>query len=177
MKILRIIASSMRILGPHAMFYLAATVSDFYVPWKSMELVPLKKQPAIAKYGSLPAKKEKQASNSDSFESSSEEDSSSDEEAPAKNKILVLAKKGSVLAAKTKKADSGSDSFDDDGSVEEEDPAAKTKVAVVKNGSASVNKGKSSSSLDSSDEDSSLDEDEVFDCSIVELSLVFNLSI
>ncbi|MBA0577288.1 hypothetical protein Golob_027319, partial [Gossypium lobatum] len=91
MKILRIIASSMRILGPHAMFYLAATVSDFLCSLKehgngsisssfsSMELVPLKKQPAITKYGSLPAKKEKQASNSDSFESSSEEDSSSDE--------------------------------------------------------------------------------------------------
>ncbi|MBA0738480.1 hypothetical protein Gogos_011826, partial [Gossypium gossypioides] len=110
----------MRTLGPHAMFYLAAIVSNFYVPWKSMVMVPLKKQSVIAKYGSLPAKKEKQVSNSDSFESSNEEDSSSDEESPAKNKILVVAKKGSVLAAKIMKADSGSDSFDDDGSVEEE---------------------------------------------------------
>ncbi|MBA0770304.1 hypothetical protein Gotri_018959 [Gossypium trilobum] len=95
---LRIIASSMRTLGPHAMFYLVAAVSNFYVPWKSM--------------------KEKQARISDSFESSSEEDSSSDEEAPAKNEILVVAKKGSVPVAKTKKADSSSDSSDDDGSVE-----------------------------------------------------------
>ncbi|MBA0715885.1 hypothetical protein Golax_014761 [Gossypium laxum] len=110
---LRIIASSMRTLGPHAMFYLVAAVSNFYVPWKSMELVPLKKQHAIAKNGSLPAKKEKQARISDSFESSSEEDSSSDE-----NEILVVAKKGSVPVAKTKKADSSSDSSDDDGSVE-----------------------------------------------------------
>ena len=38
-KILRIIALSMRSLGPHAMFYLAAAVSDFYVPWKSMVMV------------------------------------------------------------------------------------------------------------------------------------------
>ncbi|XP_052479003.1 phosphopantothenate--cysteine ligase 1-like isoform X1 [Gossypium raimondii] len=115
---LRIIASSMRTLGPHAMFYLVAAVSNFYVPWKSMELVPLKKQHAIAKNGSLPAKKEKQARISDSFESSSEEDSSSDEEAPAKNEILVVAKKGSVPVAKTKKADSSSDPSDDYGSVE-----------------------------------------------------------
>ncbi|PPS15416.1 hypothetical protein GOBAR_AA05172 [Gossypium barbadense] len=79
-------------------------------------------------------------------------------EAPAKNKILV-AKKGSVTVAKTKKADSSSDSSDDDGS----ESAVKTKVAVVKNGSAPVNKGKSSSSLDSSDKDSSLDEDEIFE--------------
>ncbi|TYG95129.1 hypothetical protein ES288_A11G243700v1 [Gossypium darwinii] len=67
--------------------------------------------------GSLPAKKEKQARISDSFESSSEEGSSSHEEAPAKKKILV-AKKESVPVAKTKKADSSSDSSDDDGSVE-----------------------------------------------------------
>ncbi|XP_052479004.1 uncharacterized protein LOC105804052 isoform X2 [Gossypium raimondii] len=86
--------------------------------FSSMELVPLKKQHAIAKNGSLPAKKEKQARISDSFESSSEEDSSSDEEAPAKNEILVVAKKGSVPVAKTKKADSSSDPSDDYGSVE-----------------------------------------------------------
>ncbi|KAI3442732.1 DFP domain-containing protein [Psidium guajava] len=30
------VATSLRGLGPHAMFYLAAAVSDFYVPWKSM---------------------------------------------------------------------------------------------------------------------------------------------
>ncbi|KAK6257436.1 hypothetical protein QUC31_000895 [Theobroma cacao] len=36
LQMLRIIALSMRSLGPHAMFYLAAAVSDFYVPWKSM---------------------------------------------------------------------------------------------------------------------------------------------
>ncbi|MBA0818005.1 hypothetical protein Gohar_019522, partial [Gossypium harknessii] len=119
---LRIIALSMITLGPHAMFYRVVIVSDFYVPRKSivLELVSLKKQPAIAKNGSLPAKKEKQASSSDSFESSSEEDSSSDEEAPAKNKILVVAKKASALAAKTKKANSSSNSFDDHGFVEEE---------------------------------------------------------
>ncbi|KAK5784127.1 hypothetical protein PVK06_038646 [Gossypium arboreum] len=79
-----------------------------------------KEKPAIAKNGSLPTKKEKQASSSDSFESSSEEDSSSDEEAPAKNKILVVPKKGSTLAAKTKKANSNSNSFDGNGFVEEE---------------------------------------------------------
>ncbi|ONI34953.1 hypothetical protein PRUPE_1G507900 [Prunus persica] len=33
---LQMIALSMRSLGPHAMLYLAAAVSDFYVPWKSM---------------------------------------------------------------------------------------------------------------------------------------------
>ena len=43
------------------------------------EPVPQKKQLAIAKNGSVPAKKAKQASSSDSSESSSEEDSSSDE--------------------------------------------------------------------------------------------------
>ncbi|OMO73335.1 hypothetical protein CCACVL1_17324 [Corchorus capsularis] len=36
LQMLRIIAISMRSLGPQAMFYLAAAVSDFYVPWKSM---------------------------------------------------------------------------------------------------------------------------------------------
>ncbi|KAE8653884.1 Phosphopantothenate--cysteine ligase 1 [Hibiscus syriacus] len=36
LQMLRIIASSMRSLERHAMFYLAAAVSDFYVPWKSM---------------------------------------------------------------------------------------------------------------------------------------------
>ncbi|KAK5841912.1 phosphopantothenate--cysteine ligase 2 [Gossypium arboreum] len=36
LQMLKIIASAMRTLGPHAMFYLAAAVSDFYVPWKSM---------------------------------------------------------------------------------------------------------------------------------------------
>lgn len=42
------------------------------------------------------------------------------QEAPAKNKIPVVAKKGSVPAAKSKKFDSSSDSSSDDGFVEEE---------------------------------------------------------
>lgn len=33
---LQMIAISMTSLGAHAMFYLAAAVSDFYVPWTSM---------------------------------------------------------------------------------------------------------------------------------------------
>ncbi|KAK4489930.1 hypothetical protein RD792_000578 [Penstemon davidsonii] len=36
LQILQLIAFSMRSLGPSAMFYLAAAVSDFYVPWESM---------------------------------------------------------------------------------------------------------------------------------------------
>ncbi|KAK0576791.1 hypothetical protein LWI29_023326 [Acer saccharum] len=36
LQILQIIAVTTRSLGPHAMFYLAAAVSDFYVPWESM---------------------------------------------------------------------------------------------------------------------------------------------
>lgn len=36
LQMLQMIAVSMRSLGPRAMFYLAAAVSDFYVPWKSM---------------------------------------------------------------------------------------------------------------------------------------------
>ncbi|XAR48600.1 Phosphopantothenate--cysteine ligase [Bertholletia excelsa] len=36
LQILHLIATSMKNLGPHAMFCLAAAVSDFYVPWKSM---------------------------------------------------------------------------------------------------------------------------------------------
>lgn len=36
LQMLQMIAISMRDLGPHAMFYLAAAVSDFYVPWKDM---------------------------------------------------------------------------------------------------------------------------------------------
>ncbi|XP_022751036.1 phosphopantothenate--cysteine ligase 2-like [Durio zibethinus] len=35
-KMLRMIALSMRSLGPHAMFYLAAAFSDIYVSWKSL---------------------------------------------------------------------------------------------------------------------------------------------
>ncbi|KAL0287300.1 UNVERIFIED_CONTAM: Phosphopantothenate--cysteine ligase 2, partial [Sesamum angustifolium] len=38
LQILKFIALSMRSLGPNAMFYLAAAVSDFYVPWESMAL-------------------------------------------------------------------------------------------------------------------------------------------
>uniref|UniRef100_M1BF14 Cornichon n=1 Tax=Solanum tuberosum TaxID=4113 RepID=M1BF14_SOLTU len=37
-QILRMIAVSLRSLGPSAMFYLAAAVSDFYVPWESMTM-------------------------------------------------------------------------------------------------------------------------------------------
>ncbi|KAJ0625392.1 putative phosphopantothenate--cysteine ligase (CTP) [Helianthus annuus] len=36
LQILRLIATSMKILGPNTMFYLVAAVSDFYVPWESM---------------------------------------------------------------------------------------------------------------------------------------------
>ncbi|XP_050234080.1 phosphopantothenate--cysteine ligase 2-like [Mercurialis annua] len=36
LQILQMIAISMNNLGPHSMFYLAAAVSDFYVPWKDM---------------------------------------------------------------------------------------------------------------------------------------------
>ncbi|PIN24731.1 putative protein with similarity to phosphopantothenoylcysteine synthetase/decarboxylase [Handroanthus impetiginosus] len=36
LQMLQLIALSMRSLGPRAMFYLAAAVSDFYVPWESM---------------------------------------------------------------------------------------------------------------------------------------------
>ncbi|XP_059287031.1 phosphopantothenate--cysteine ligase 2-like [Lycium ferocissimum] len=38
LQILRMIAVSLRSLGPSAMFYLAAAVSDFYVPWESMTI-------------------------------------------------------------------------------------------------------------------------------------------
>ncbi|CAN0879317.1 Phosphopantothenate--cysteine ligase 2 [Linum grandiflorum] len=36
LQMLQIIAKAMKPLGPHSMFYLAAAVSDFYVPWESM---------------------------------------------------------------------------------------------------------------------------------------------
>ncbi|KAJ4965661.1 hypothetical protein NE237_017510 [Protea cynaroides] len=36
LQILRMVAISMRSLGAHCMFYLAAAVSDFYVPWDCM---------------------------------------------------------------------------------------------------------------------------------------------
>ncbi|KAK6115457.1 hypothetical protein DH2020_007726 [Rehmannia glutinosa] len=36
LQILQLIATSMRSLGSSALFYLAAAVSDFYVPWESM---------------------------------------------------------------------------------------------------------------------------------------------
>ncbi|CAN1144177.1 Phosphopantothenate--cysteine ligase 2 [Linum perenne] len=36
LQMLQIIAKAMNPLGPHSMFYLAAAVSDFYVPWESM---------------------------------------------------------------------------------------------------------------------------------------------
>lgn len=38
-QMLQMVATSLRSLGTHAMFYLAAAVSDFYVPWKSMVMV------------------------------------------------------------------------------------------------------------------------------------------
>ncbi|CAM6097822.1 unnamed protein product [Calypogeia fissa] len=37
LQILEIVAERMKSLGRHAMFYLAAAVSDFYVPWETME--------------------------------------------------------------------------------------------------------------------------------------------
>ncbi|CAO2834452.1 unnamed protein product [Amaranthus hypochondriacus] len=37
LQLLQMIAIALRDLGPHAMFYLAAAVSDFYVPWETME--------------------------------------------------------------------------------------------------------------------------------------------
>ncbi|KAJ1406794.1 DNA/pantothenate metabolism flavoprotein, C-terminal, partial [Sesbania bispinosa] len=36
LQMLQIIATSMRCIGPRGMFYLAAAVSDYYVPWKDM---------------------------------------------------------------------------------------------------------------------------------------------
>lgn len=36
LQILQLVANSMKDLGSHGMFYLAAAVSDFYVPWESM---------------------------------------------------------------------------------------------------------------------------------------------
>ncbi|XP_022131437.1 phosphopantothenate--cysteine ligase 2-like [Momordica charantia] len=36
LQMLHLIGTSLRSLGPHALFYLAAAVSDFYVPWESM---------------------------------------------------------------------------------------------------------------------------------------------
>ncbi|KAG5036303.1 hypothetical protein AAZX31_04G234700 [Glycine max] len=36
LQMLQTIAMSMRCIGPRAMFYLAAAVSDYYVPWKEM---------------------------------------------------------------------------------------------------------------------------------------------
>jgi len=36
LQMLQMVATSLGSLGAHAMFYLAAAVSDFYVPWKSM---------------------------------------------------------------------------------------------------------------------------------------------
>eukprot|EP00262_Sarcandra_glabra_P007429 TRINITY_DN20235_c0_g1_i2.p1 TRINITY_DN20235_c0_g1~~TRINITY_DN20235_c0_g1_i2.p1 ORF type:complete len:330 (+),score=51.50 TRINITY_DN20235_c0_g1_i2:107-1096(+) len=36
LQILQMVAITMRSLGSHGMFYLAAAVSDFYVPWESM---------------------------------------------------------------------------------------------------------------------------------------------
>jgi hypothetical protein len=36
LQMLRLIAEALKDVGPCSMFYLAAAVSDFYVPWKSM---------------------------------------------------------------------------------------------------------------------------------------------
>ncbi|KAK8622366.1 hypothetical protein V6N13_117286 [Hibiscus sabdariffa] len=71
------------------------------------ELAPVKKRLAVAKNGSVPAKKTKQARNSDSSGSSSDEDLSSDEEAPARNKNPAVATKAAV------ETDSSSDSSSD----------------------------------------------------------------
>ncbi|XP_074330624.1 phosphopantothenate--cysteine ligase 2-like isoform X2 [Apium graveolens] len=38
LQVLQLIAISMKNLGPYAMYYLAAAVSDFYVPWESMAI-------------------------------------------------------------------------------------------------------------------------------------------
>ncbi|CAI9116389.1 OLC1v1017519C1 [Oldenlandia corymbosa var. corymbosa] len=38
LQMLQLIATSMNTLGPSAMFYLAAAVSDFYVPWETMNV-------------------------------------------------------------------------------------------------------------------------------------------
>ncbi|KAL1806156.1 hypothetical protein ACET3Z_029224 [Daucus carota] len=38
LQILQLIATSMKNPGPYAMYYLAAAVSDFYVPWESMAM-------------------------------------------------------------------------------------------------------------------------------------------
>lgn len=35
-QLLQMVATSMNCLGHRGMFYLAAAVSDFYVPWESM---------------------------------------------------------------------------------------------------------------------------------------------
>ena len=35
-QLLQMVATSMNCLGHHGMFFLAAAVSDFYVPWESM---------------------------------------------------------------------------------------------------------------------------------------------
>ncbi|KAK8482815.1 hypothetical protein V6N11_047046 [Hibiscus sabdariffa] len=71
------------------------------------ELAPVKKRLTVAKNGSVPAKKTKQARNSDSSGSSSDKDLSSDEEAPARNKNPAVATKATV------KTDSSSDSSSD----------------------------------------------------------------
>ncbi|KAK9929037.1 hypothetical protein M0R45_026147 [Rubus argutus] len=36
LQMLQMVVFTIKSIGPHAMFYLAAAVSDFYVPWKSM---------------------------------------------------------------------------------------------------------------------------------------------
>ncbi|KAK9930631.1 hypothetical protein M0R45_027665 [Rubus argutus] len=36
LQMLQMVAFTIKSIGPHAMFYLTAAVSDFYVPWKSM---------------------------------------------------------------------------------------------------------------------------------------------
>ncbi|XP_039026756.1 nucleolin 2-like isoform X2 [Hibiscus syriacus] len=112
------------------------------------EPAPAKKQPVIAKNGSVPAKKAKQASSSDSSDSSSEEDSS-DEEAPAQSKKPDVAAKAPAPAAKTTKADSSSD----DDSDEDDTPAPKAALPT------SAAKTETSSSDSSSEEDSDEEDD------------------
>ncbi|TYJ05131.1 hypothetical protein E1A91_A12G144700v1 [Gossypium mustelinum] len=96
--------------------------------------------------------KEKLASNSVSSESGSEEDSPSDE-----NKMPVVAKKGSVPAAKTKKVDSSSNFSSHDGFVEEEEPQKAALPNSVAKSVPSVTASSDSNSEEDSDEEKNED--------------------
>ncbi|KAK5776454.1 hypothetical protein PVK06_044413 [Gossypium arboreum] len=101
--------------------------------------------------------KEKLASNSVSSESGSEENSPSDEEVPDKNKMPVVAKKGSVPAAKTKKVDSSSNFSSHDGFVEEEEPQKVALPNSVAKSVPSVTASSDSNSEEDSDEEKNED--------------------